>query len=943
MSEQDPGSLNVGFVEELYADFLREPGSVPADWRGYFERLAGGPRAGGSGGDGFRRRPGFVPRSIFAGDGRPAGAAGSPAGPLPDLVTRQHCVDQLVRNYRVRGHIIARTNPLNLPRPTPPELDPCECGLADCDMDQVFAFDRAGGIEYWPLRRILEHLRNTYCRSIGVQFMHIDDLSERRWLLGRMEASENRCQLSRDEQVRIFTRLTDAVVFEQFVQKKFVGAKSFSLEGGETLVPLLDLAIEQAAAQGIDTIVLGMAHRGRLNVLANIIGKRPRDIFREFEDVDPELYLYGGDVKYHQGHSGDWTAADGRRVHLSLCFNPSHLEAIDPVAMGRVRAKQDRAGDAERRRKMLLVIHGEAAFAGEGIVQETLNLSELAGYAVGGAIHVIIDNQIGFTTPPGEGRSSVYASEVARMLQVPIFHVNGEDPEAVAQAIRLAMDFRAEFRRDAVIEMVCYRRRGHNETDEPRFTQPLLYRAIDRRRSVDEAYLERLIELGGLTGQDARRIAEERQAHLEADLAAAVSEDYALAEYQAGIWGDYLGGLDQPGYEVPTGVGVEKLVGLLERLTRVPEGFRLHKTIRKGLDARVEMARGERAVDWSAAEALALATLAVQGHRVRLSGQDTARGTFSQRHAVLFDQQDGRGYMPLAHLSEGQAAVEVHNSPLSEAGVLGFEYGYSLDCPEGLVAWEAQFGDFCNAAQVIIDQFIVSAQDKWCRLSGLVMLLPHGLEGMGPEHSSARLERFLQLAADDCIQVACPTTPAQYFHLLRRQVLRRWRKPLVVMTPKGLLRHPAAASRLEELADGGFRRVIPDERFAGEGGEGEPEKVRRIMLCSGKIYYELAERRDELKRDDVALVRVEQLYPIPYEALADALAPFADAEALWVQEEPANMGAWGFVWSHFGPRLLGRFGLSVVARAAMTAPASGAASSYQLSRRRLLERAFDGL
>ncbi|MDD4891838.1 MAG: 2-oxoglutarate dehydrogenase E1 component [Phycisphaerae bacterium] len=965
------GGGNLAFLEALYADYLRDRESVPADYRDYFDHLDGQKKSP------MRLGPSFQPRSIFNPDG--AGAQPGAVVPQADLV-RQHCVDKLVRNYRVRGHIIAQTNPLgampatavlsqaclaregmagppsktagrrsshgtqqtmgdgtsSLAQPRPPELDLKACGLDESDFDRVFAVELAWRIEMLPLRSILQRMENTYCRSIGVQFMHIDDLAERRWLIERMEPSENRLALGRDEQLRIYTRLTDAVMFEEFVRTKYAGAKSFSLEGAETLIPLLDLALERCGEQGVDEVVLGMAHRGRLNVLANIVGKRPRDIFREFDDVDPELYLHGGDVKYHQGCSGDWTTAGGgKKVHLSLSFNPSHIEQGDPVVIGRVRAKQDRAGDAARARKMAIEIHGDAGFIGEGMVQETLNLSGLPGYCTGGTLHVIVNNQIGFTTPPEQGRSATYATDIARMLQSPIFHVNGEDPEAVAQVVRLAMDFRAAFHRDVIIEMVCYRRHGHSESDEPRFTQPTLYRLIDNHRSVREGYLEKLLAMGQLSADEGERIAAERRARLEKELGEATSKDYRLwwPNWETSIWKSYLGGPEKPEYEVETGVEKAKLAALLEKMAATPEGFHPHRTIERFLAARREMAAGKRPVDWSAAEALAVATLATTGHRVRLSGQDSERGTFSQRHGVLHDTEDGRTYVPLASLSADQAAVEIVNSPLSEAGVLGFEYGYSLDCPEGLVIWEAQFGDFVNAAQVIIDQFIVSAQDKWCRLSGLTLFLPHGLEGMGPEHSSGRLERFLTLAADDNIQVLYPTTPAQFFHALRRQVLRAWRKPMVVMTPKSLLRSPVAVSPLADLASGRFRRVIGDGVEAG--------RVRKILLCSGKVFYELDERRRQLKRDDLAIVRVEQLYPLPTAELEAALTGYADGTpAVWVQEEPRNMGAWSFIWTHYGPTLLGRWPLSVVSPPAMTSPASGSAASHKLGQGRLLAEAM---
>jgi 2-oxoglutarate dehydrogenase E1 component len=802
-------------------------------------------------------------------------------------------------------------------------------------MDRVFSTDTIRGPAMLPLRRIIDRLRNTYCRSIGVQFMHMDDLQVRQWLQDRMEETENHITLRHEEQVRILKRLTSASLFEQFIQKRFQGKKSFSLEGAETLIPLLDMVIERGGEQGIKEIVLGMAHRGRLNVLANIMNKGAQEIFREFADLDPKLHLGRGDVKYHLGYSSDWTTARGERVHLSLCFNPSHLEFVSPVVIGRVRSKQDRGGDTKRSQVLGLVIHGDAAFAGEGIVQETFNISELAAYHTGGTLHVIVNNQIGFITSPHEARSSEYATDVAKMLQIPIFHVNGEDPEAVAQVVRLAMDFHAEFKRDAVIDMYCYRRRGHNEQDEPAFTHPLLYRAIEKRKSVRESYLDHLLDLGGLTKEEADEIAKEQTAKLEAELSVAKSDTYVAPSNDfGGIWKGYLGGRETKIPEVDTGVPVETLSELLLAQSRVPPDFHPHQKIKRLLDNRAAMARGDKPLDWAAAEALAFASLAVQGHRVRMSGQDSARGTFSHRHAVLHDYDDGHRYTPLKHLSKDQAPVDIYNSTLSEAAVLGFEYGYSLDYPDGLTLWEAQFGDFVNAAQVIVDQFIASAEAKWRRLSNLTLLLPHGFEGAGPEHSSARLERFLELGADMNWQIIYPTTPAQFFHALRRQVIRKWRKPLVVMTPKSMLRLSACSSSLDDLSRGTYRRVIPDSHD-------RDAKIEGVLLCSGKIYYELAKEREDLGRHDVAIVRVEQLYPTPMEPLRRALEVYPDGTPVyWVQEEPENQGAWRFMFCRFGTDLFDRLPFSGVYRRASTSPATGSENAHKLEQKELLMQAF---
>jgi 2-oxoglutarate dehydrogenase E1 component len=927
-AEKLPNSLSLGFVESLYADYVRDPASVPEDWRVYFESLGKE--------NGFEKSarfgPSFRPPSVF----NPAGGNGSAAAEQADVACLQEHVDQLIRNYRVRGHTAAKIDPLELPRPRPKELDLDYYGFREADMRRRFSFDTFPNEGLLTLAEILERLRNTYCRSIGVQFMHIDDLAVREWLQQRMERSQNRLQLTREQQLRILTKLSDAVVFEEFIQKKFRGAKSFSLEGAESLIPLLDLAIEKAGDQGIEEIVIGMPHRGRLNVLANIIGKSPRQIFREFEDRHRQAFVGGGDVKYHLGYASCHRTVGGRDVYLALAFNPSHLEFVNPVVLGRMRSRQDRVGDSQRNRGMVFLIHGDAAFAGEGVVQETLNLSQLEAYTTGGTLHIVVNNQIGFTTEAFEARSSVYATDVAKMLQSPIFHVNGEDPEAVAQVVMLALDFRREFKRDVVIDMYCYRRRGHNEGDEPTFTQPLMYRAIEKRKSVRDGYLEHLLQLNGVTPEEAERIAVSRREQLEKELSAARSEDRApLSDELGGIWQGYLGGPEKNAPDVETGVAKERLSSLLESLTRVPEGFHPHPKILRGFKDRREMAKGKIPLDWSAAEALAFATFATEGVRVRLSGQDSARGTFSQRHAFLHDVENGRRYAPLQHLAPDQAPVEIYNSPLSETGVLGFEYGYSIGCPEGLIAWEAQFGDFCNAAQVIIDQFIAAAEDKWGRLSGIVLLLPHGFEGMGPEHSSARLERFLHLSAEDNMQVVYPSTPSQYFHCLRRQVLRRWRKPLVVMTPKSMLRHPRATSSIEDLAQGRFHRVI------GDAGH---ESVERVLLCSGKIYYELEKRREELGRHDVAIVRLEQLYPFPEAELREALAPYPKGTpAVWVQEEPENMGAWRYLLAQLGTTISDRLPLSCVSRPASASTATGSARSHKREQEKLISEAFGEL
>jgi 2-oxoglutarate dehydrogenase E1 component len=927
-----PNSLSLPFLEELYEKYLADPRSVSADWKSYFDAQVNGTPT--------RLGPSFKAHGVFnpqnGANGHPSGNGASPGHMrrVSDAAVRQDRVDQLIRAYRVRGHLIAKVDPLDLPRAYWRELDPEFYGLTEADLDRTFSARTIASSPEMTLRSILGLLHNTYCRSVGVQFMHIDDLEVKTWLQDRMEVREN-VELDRKEQLRIFSKLTDAVIFEEFVQKKYLGAKSFSLEGSESLVPLLIFAIERAADLGVDEIVMGMAHRGRLNVLCNIMGKSPRAIFREFDDRDAHLYIGSGDVKYHQGFSSDFVTGSGKQVHLSLCFNPSHLEYVNTVVLGRVRAKQDRKGDIEREKKLGILIHGDAAFAGEGMVQETLNLSTLAAYTTGGTIHVIVNNQIGFTTPPNESRSTTYATDVAKMLQSPIFHVNGEDPDAVALVIRLAMDFRTEFQRDVVIDMYGYRRHGHNEGDEPAFTQPLLYAAIAERKSVRDGYLEHLLALGGINREDADRIAVERREQLERELSQARRSDYVrTADWLGGYWQGYVGGKEDDVRDVATTYDRERLSELMDAQTRVPETFHPHKKIERLLEQRREMAQGKRNIDWGSAELAAFATLVTSGMRVRLTGQDAGRGTFSHRHAVLHDVENGQQYRPLSHLSSDQAQIEIENSPLSEAGVLGFEYGYSLDWPDGLVVWEAQFGDFGNAAQVIIDQFIVSAEDKWKRLSGLVLLLPHGFEGQGPEHSSARLERFLMLSAEDNIQVAQPSTPAQYFHLLRRQVLRPWRKPLIVLTPKSLLRHPKCVSTLDELATGRFERVIGDPSVT-------PMKASRILMCSGRVYYDLLAERERLKKEDVAILRMEQFYPLPTSIMEDALEDYRQGTpVIWVQDEPNNMGAWRHLRARFGSNLLGRHPFSVVCRVESASPATGSPAAHKVEQQEILEKAF---
>ncbi len=920
-------SYNSEYVERLLEDYLQDASRVSPVWQQYFRKLTGG------NGDTLvaRKRPSFQADSVFNPPSR------RPSIRALDESSRllQHHVDQLVVGYRVHGHRAAKLDPLGLaPRDSVP-LDPAHYALTPEDLDRQIMTTFGGGISRpMLLRDLIARLDATYRGHIGFEYMHIPDRKMREWIQQRIETSDPERSPSREVQLRILTRLTAAVIFEEFVRKKYLGAHTFSLEGAETLIPLLDLALEAAAEDGLDEVVLAMAHRGRLNVLANIVGKRPVDIFREFEDPYSDWYIGRGDVKYHLGASGDWQAASGSKLHVSLCFNPSHLEYVNPVAMGRIRAKQDRIGDTDRRRGMCLLVHGDAAFAGEGVVQESLNLSFLNSYASGGTLHVILNNQLGFTTSPDDSRSSTYCSDVAKMLPVPIFHVNGEYPQAVASVVDLAMDFRTMFQRDVVIDMYSYRRWGHNEADEPSFTQPLIYQKIEQRPTIRDSYLKHLLQFGKVTEAEATQIAEDERADLEKQFSEAKNAppvpDQPTA---AGVWQPYFGGRE-PDDGPDTGVPIQQLQLLLEKLTIVPEGFNVHKKLNRMLERRQKMARLEEPVDWAAAEALAFASLAMEGHPVRLTGQDSERGTFSQRHSVLHDVVDGHQFNIFDNLDSRHAKIDIVNSPLCETGTLGFEYGYSLDYPEALVAWEAQYGDFVNAAQVIIDQFITSAEDKWRRLSGVVMLLPHAFEGKGPEHSSARLERFLFEAAEDNIQIAIPSTPAQYFHVLRRQVKRNWRKPLVVLTPKSLLRHPNVVSPMSDLADGRFRRILPDTRES-------PSETSGVLLSSGKMYYDLVEAREKQKRKDVAIIRIEQFYPLRDEVLAQALRPYSpETTVIWVQEEPENMGAWAY-WKHrYCHRFLDRYPLSFCARTPSASPATGSGAAHNREHDDLITRAF---
>jgi len=949
--------INAGFVEELFAQYLENPDAVEPVWRQFFDdRVGRAPQApqarawlpenGHTNGNGAHHE--LVEHVDNVRPSRPSQPSAYPttAGEALAQAALHARIYQLVNAYRVRGHLFAHLDPLGVPPRAPPELDLANFGLHEEDLDKLFpTVDLAGTPPQLTLREIINRLEETYCRSIGVEFTHVEDPDQRAWLQTQMEATKNRLVLEREDQLRILTKLSDAEIFEQFIHRSYeAGTKRFSLEGGESMIPLLDLMVERAGALDVHEIVVGMAHRGRLNVLANILDKSPREIFAAFEDADAERYLGSGDVKYHLGYSTDRVTASGKTIHLTLTFNPSHLEFVNPVVEGRVRSKQDRKGgdDAARRAVMPLLIHGDAAFIGQGVVPETLNLCNLAGYATGGTVHLVVNNQVGFTTNPEEGRSTRYSTDITRMLKVPVFHVNGEDPEAVTHVARLAIEWRQRFGQDVVIDMYCYRRYGHNEGDEPRYTQPVMYAAIDKKPTVRQIYVKRLVELGQLTEEQADDIVRRRREALAQALDEVKQKGFAPVTYaMAGVWMPYYGGPEKHNPDVPTAVPAETLIELSKKLLEYPDGFRVNPKIQPLLRARHDRLASGEWFDWGTGETLAYATLLAEGSPVRISGQDVQRGTFSHRHAVLRDATTGEAFTPLSRVVQGGARIDVWNSPLSEAGVLGFDFGYSLDYPESLVIWEAQFGDFLNSAQVIVDQFITSSEDKWHRLSGMTLFLPHGFEGQGPEHSSARIERFLQNSAEDNIQVCNVTTPAQLFHVLRRQVRRPWRKPLVISTPKSMLRVATTStgphrpvSTIKDLSEGRFHRAIGDNTGV------DPSEVKKILLCSGKLYYELAQARDARSIRDIAIVRLEQLYPLN-EEIRDVLSAYKEGTRLaWVQEEPKNYGAWYYIWANLPQHLEGRFPVSCVARAPSSSPATGSKASHLLEQRRLIDEAL---
>ncbi|MEW6747835.1 MAG: multifunctional oxoglutarate decarboxylase/oxoglutarate dehydrogenase thiamine pyrophosphate-binding subunit/dihydrolipoyllysine-residue succinyltransferase subunit [Planctomycetota bacterium] len=852
-----------------------------------------------------------------------------------EAIEKQARVLQLINAYRVRGSLIADINPLVFDPEPHPELEMETYGLTVWDLDRTFITGGLGGKPLATLREILDILSDTYCRYVGVEYMHIADTAQKRWLQQRMEPTRNMEALPPEEQRRILEKLSAAETFEKFLHARFVGHKRFSLEGAETLIPMLDGLLNEAAAHGVRDVVIGMSHRGRLNVLANTFNKSNRQIFGEFEGiVDPESVHGSGDVKYHLGAKGEHISMRGERVRIAMPSNPSHLEAVDPVVEGMARARQDSSGEDARGRVLPVLIHGDAAFAGQGVVAETLNLSQLRGYHTGGTIHIVVNNQIGYTAGPEETRSTRYATDMAKSVGAPIFHVNGDFPETALRAVKIAFDYRNEFHRDVVVELVCYRRWGHNETDEPSFTQPLLYKAIKQHPSVRQVYGRRLVERGMMTEEE---YSESVKAHEETLRRALQSfresppKDVSamLCSRDECVKRDSV---QEP--SPPTGVALETLERIARRPTDPPADFHVHPKVARQMERRVAMLRGEVPIDWGCGEMLAFGSLLLEGISVRLAGQDSARGTFSQRHAVIVDQETGREWVPLQELGTG-ARFSIIDSALSEEAALGFEYGYAIGAPEALVMWEAQFGDFVNGAQIQVDQFIAASEEKWGQTSGVVLLLPHGFEGQGPEHSSARLERFLILCAQGNMTVANCTTPAQYFHLLRRHAHSMPKRPLVIMTPKSLLKRPEAGSRAQEFVEGRFEHVLDDAAVR------DLKAVKRLLLCSGKVFYDLAEYRKEHGLSDTAILRVEQIYPFPKTRLEELFAryPSGLANVTWVQEEPRNMGA----WSTMSPRLAE---LNVVARYVgrppSAAPAAGSFLRHQAEQTALVQRAFEG-
>jgi 2-oxoglutarate dehydrogenase E1 component len=906
---------NSDVIEAAYVQWLDNPDSVDPTWRAFFQGFTLG-------------------NSSAAPGAAPTAAAAAAAGVKLIDSYKQAQIIRYINAHRSHGHLEAHLDPLGEKPAAHPKLTLANFGLDESDLDESFTLTNFQGGGQKKLRSIQTALKKTYCGTIGVEFMHVQDHDAREWLQARMEATENTPSFTKAEKTRILRRLHKAELFEKFLHTKFVGQKRFSLEGGETMIAAFDAMIEHAPAVGVEEFVMGMAHRGRLSVLTNILRKPFDVLFEQFsENYIPHTVAGDGDVKYHLGYESALATSSGKTVEVRLAANPSHLEIVNPIVEGKARARQRIRSDTERKRVCPFLIHGDAAFAGQGVVAETLNFSQLPGYRTGGTVHFVINNQIGFTTLPSDSRSTRYCTDVAKMIEAPVFHVNGDDPEAVCHVTRLALEFRVRFQRDVVIDMYCYRKHGHNEADEPAFTQPTLYKKVAAHPQVSALYTARLVAAGTHTQADSDAIKTEYSAAMEASLEKAKRAE--LERKAAGEKGDPFRDSNpvfQAGYThapIPTGVSKELLQTVVKGLTTLPANFTPNPKIKRLLEQRAALLTGG-AADWGMGESLAFGTLLAEGTPVRLSGQDCERGTFSHRHAVLYDTETREKYVPLLNLAQSEARFCVYNSLLSEAAVLGFDYGYSLDYPQMLCIWEAQFGDFANGAQVVIDQFLVSGESKWQRVSGIVLLLPHGYEGQGPEHSSARLERFLQLCAEDNIQVVNITTPANYFHALRRQMKNDLRKPLVVMSPKSLLRNPLAVSKLDDFTSGSFQEIIDDPQ--------PPQKARRLVLCSGKVYYDLHSHRVANGLDDVALVRIEQLYPLHKDKLASLAKTHAEADLVWCQEEPQNMGA----WSHLAPELEEIFGRKprYVGREAAASPAVGALAVHKIELNAFLKDAF---
>lgn len=919
---------NAPFVEELYELFLTNPSAVAEEWRNYFERLAHLPTEHGV----------DVPHQpVIASIGQRARQGKTADSASPREAAKQVAVMLLVNAFRMRGHRWANIDPLKrFGRPDIPELTLEFYGLTEADFLKKFI----PGTFWMPqspstLREIYDAVRQTYCGTIGFDYNHITEASEKRWLQERVEPSRAQPQLSVNEKKRILDRLTAAETLEKYLHTKYVGQKRFSLEGGESLIVAMDELVQRSAKHGVQEVVIGMAHRGRLNVLINTLGKTPKELFSEFEGKKT-TELSAGDVKYHQGFSSDYPTAHGS-IHLTLAFNPSHLEIVNPVVEGSVRSRQDRRADKLGKEVLPILIHGDAAFAGQGVIQETLNLSQTRYYGTGGTVHLVVNNQIGFTTSdPRDARSTYYCTDIAKMLDVPIFHVNGDDPESVFMAIQIALDYRMHFHKDVVIDIVCYRRLGHNEQDEPMVTQPLMYKKIAQNPGTRALYAETLVSQGVIGKEEPEQYIKTYRAGLESG---ALEYNKVLTNFQRNFavdWSIYNGVLTD---HVDTSVPLDELKRLAERLVWLPKDFELHSRVQKIIADRTLMGQGELNLDWGMAENLAYASLLTSGFHIRISGQDCGRGTFFHRHAVLHDQKrsnwDEGAYIPLTHLQTQQGRFTVIDSVLSEEAVLGFEYGYSASSPDTLVIWEGQFGDFANGAQVVIDQFISSGEAKWGRLSGLTMMLPHGYEGQGPEHSSARIERYLQLCAGNNMQVCMPSLPSQMFHLLRRQMVRKARKPLIIITPKSLLRHKDSVSSLADLSKGGFREIIEEV-----DAKINPTKVRRVLACSGKLYFELMNERTQKKITDVAIIRVEQLYPFPKAKLQEAIKQYSKAqEVVWVQEEPKNQGMW-YQMRHRLEQASGKLKLFYWGREASASPAVGYASKHAVQQKLVVEGAF---